>query len=864
MSLLPGTRVGPYEIAGPLGAGGMGEVYRARDPRIGREVAIKVLPRELASDPDRLRRFEQEARAAGALNHPNVLVVLDVGEHGGAPYLVTELLEGETLRERLASGALPVRKTVDIGTQIARGLAAAHEKGIVHRDLKPENVFLTRDGHVKILDFGLAKVGGPMLPDSGETLTTPPAGATGPGVVLGTVGYMSPEQVRGLPADARSDIFSFGSVLYEMFSGQRAFKRDSSVETMNAILKEELPELEIGSRPLTPGLQRILHHCLEKDPAHRFHDAHDLAFALEDLGSSVSEERRAEARGMERRQRAWSRSALLLRVLPWLVAMASVVAALWMRGPRSGPAPGDFRQINLRTEAIFRAAFAPDGTTVVYSAAGKGNRPELFVVRPDNPVPQSMGLRDTHLLNVSSQGEMAVLIGARYIHHRLFTGTLARVPTGGGAPREVLENVRDADWAPDASQLAIIRDANGKDRLEYPIGTVLLEVSGYLSDLRVSPQGNQIACFEHPIRWDDRGAVIAVDPKGRVRVLADGFEALEGLAWSADGKEILFSGTYAGVNNHRLYAVDLAGRKRVVFESPGGITLQDIHRTGRWLTTRDDLVAAVMANSDGAEEDRDLSWLEGSYNPVLSRDGRTILFSDYSLFAGASYALCMRGVDGSPVVRLGEGDIQDLSIDGKWVLSHLFTTPARLMVYPTGAGEPRRVELGDLEPRGFAEWFRDATRIMVVASKPGRGMRCYLASLNGGSPRPLTPEGIVAGHLSPDERWVLVKDSGGAHLLYPVEGGDPRPARGLDRVDEVIRWSADGRSVLVRRGTEIPCSVERVEPETGHREMFRTIAPSDLTGLIRIRPTSFSDDEKSYAYQVNRMTSKLFVSEPPR
>ena len=864
MSLQPGARLGPYEILSPLGAGGMGEVYRARDTRLGREVAIKVLPAHLSDDREALARFEREAKAVAALSHPNILAIHDFERIDDNAFAIMELLDGETLRERLSGSAMPVRKAVEVGTQVARGLAAAHEKGIVHRDLKPENVFLTKDGHVKILDFGLAKVGGPMLPDSGKTLTTPPEGATGPGVVLGTVGYMSPEQARGLPADARSDIFSFGAVLYELLTGVRAFQGASAVETMSAILKEDPPELETGSRPLPPGLQRVLHHCLEKDPAHRFHDAHDLAFALENLGSSVSEEQRADVRGMERRQRAWSRSGFLLRALPWLVAMASVVAALWMRGAKGLPAPGDFRQINLRTEAIFRAAFAPDGTTVVYSAAGKGNRPELFVVRPDNPVPQPMGLRDTHLLNVSSQGEMAVLIGARYIHHRLFTGTLARVPTGGGAPREVLENVRDADWSPDATQLAIIRDVNGKDRLEYPIGTVLLEASGYLSDLRVSPEGNQIACFEHPIRWDDRGAVIAVDAKGRVSVLADGFEALEGLAWSTDGKEILFSATYAGVNNSRVCAVDLSGRMRVVFESPGGITLHDIHRTGRWLTTRDDRLAAVMAHLDGAEEDRDLSWLDGSYNPLLSHDGRTILFSDYSLFAGASYALCMRGVDGSPVVRLGEGDIQDLSMDGKWVLSHLFTTPARLMVYPTGAGESRRVELEDLEPRGFAEWFRDGTRIMVGASKPGRGMRCYLASLRGGSPRPLTPEGIVAGHLSPDERWVLAKDSGGAHVLYPIEGGDPQPARGLDRVDEVIRWASDGRSVLVRRGTEIPCRVERVELEAGRRELLRAIAPSDLTGLIRIRPASFSDDERSYAYQVNRMTSKLFVAEVPR
>ncbi len=283
MPLFSGTRLGPYEIVSPLGAGGMGEVYRARDPRLGREVAIKVLPASLSQDPDRLRRFEQEARAAGLLNHPNITAVYDIGTQDGSPYVVQELLEGETLRSRLAGGAFTHRKALGHALQFAHGLAAAHEKGIVHRDLKPENVFVTRDGRVKILDFGLAKLAGENS-ESGEQSRLPTASPeTEPGMVLGTLGYMSPEQVRGRPSDARSDIFSFGAILYEMLSGRRAFRGDTAADTMSAILKEEPPSLSATQKEIPPGLERIVSHCLEKNPEERFQSARDLAFDLESL-----------------------------------------------------------------------------------------------------------------------------------------------------------------------------------------------------------------------------------------------------------------------------------------------------------------------------------------------------------------------------------------------------------------------------------------------------------------------------------------------------------------------------------------------------------------------------------------------------
>ncbi len=334
MTLSAGTRLGPYEILSAIGAGGMGEVYRARDTRLQRDVAIKVLAPEFSADADRLRRFEQEARAASALNHPNIMSIFDVGEDAHQPYVVSELLEGETLRVRISSSALPMRKAVDYALQIARGLGAAHEMGIVHRDLKPENLFVTKDGRVKILDFGLAKLAAPKVGRSGGTNDPTVPVQTESGTVLGTVGYMSPEQVRGQQADHRSDIFSFGSILYEMLTGRRAFHGDSGVETMSAILKEEPALLASGSPSLPPGIERVVRHCLEKSREERFQSASDLAFALESLSSisTASGVARALPVGAPARLRRLAAAAAAL-------AVVAAAAYFWAAGRSAGRRP---------------------------------------------------------------------------------------------------------------------------------------------------------------------------------------------------------------------------------------------------------------------------------------------------------------------------------------------------------------------------------------------------------------------------------------------------------------------------------------------------------------------------------------------
>jgi serine/threonine protein kinase len=476
MGLTSGTKLGPYEIQSSLGAGGMGEVYRAVDTRLGRIVAIKILPESFAKDTERLQRFEHEARLLSALNHSNLLTIFDVGSQNGIEYLVSEFLEGQTLRDCLNHGALLQRRAIDYAMQIASGLSAAHNKAIVHRDLKPENIFVTRDERVKILDFGLAKQIRVTEAADGATLTGPMPTASG--TIVGTVGYMSPEQVRAQPTDHRSDIFSFGAILYEMLSGRRAFRGDSSVETMNAILRAEPPELCGNGLQVNPGLERIVRRCLEKSPERRFQSASDLAFAIEALSGTSSSITPQGRTNESPSRRIW---------IPALAVVAAVLvgagAGLLFSGlhhtKTSGLGNALFEQLNFQPETVFNARYAPDGETVLYSAAREGNIPDLFIHRPDYPAPQTVDLHDVRLLSVSSKGEVAILTDAVYLAQRQFRGTLSAVAIGGGAPRQILQDVREADWCPDGSKLAVIREMDGRDRLEFPIGRVL-----YTSSIR--------------------------------------------------------------------------------------------------------------------------------------------------------------------------------------------------------------------------------------------------------------------------------------------------------------------------------------------------------------------------------------------
>ncbi|HET9155011.1 MAG TPA: protein kinase, partial [Myxococcaceae bacterium] len=508
-----------------LGAGGMSEVYRARDPRLQREVALKVVGDRLSGDAAFIARLEQEARLAGSLNHPNIVAVHDVGSHEGAPYIVTELLQGETLRDRMNRGRVSVAQSLDWGIQIAEGLAAAHQRGIVHRDLKPENLFLTRSGHVKILDFGIAKAAPIVTEPRGllEPTLSPQGYATATGAVLGTPGYMSPEQVRGELVDARSDLFSAGTILYELVGGHRAFAGSSVVESGHAILHDD-PDPLPDSVP--PPIARVIQRCLAKDPDQRFQSARDLAFALDAIRSTTGG---GPALSAGRTRAPWVRFAL---EVAGLALAAGIGAAALLR--RTPPPIPHVEKLTFRRGAVYAARFAPDGQTVHYAAAWNGSAPQLYSMSLDSPDSRPLGFGDANLLAVSSSGELAVSLHPKMIFFDAARGTLARVSALGGIPRELATDIEFADWTPDGSQLAAVRIAEGRSRLEFPLGHVVFEAKGFVSHPRVSPDGRRVAFIHHTIPLDNAGRVMVVDASGATETWGPDFDTALGMAWEPD------------------------------------------------------------------------------------------------------------------------------------------------------------------------------------------------------------------------------------------------------------------------------------------------------------------------------------------
>jgi WD40 repeat protein len=853
VTLSAGTRLGPYEILSPLGAGGMGEVYRAKDPRLGREVAIKVLPASFSQDADRLRRFEQEARAAGVLNHPNITAVYDIGSADGAPYIVTELLEGETVRQRISAGAVPPRKAIDYAVQIAKGLAAAHEKGIVHRDLKPENLFLTKDGRVKILDFGLAKLKSER--DDGGQTDMQTATGTQPGVVLGTMGYMAPEQVRGRDADKRSDLFAFGTILYEMLSGQKAFRGDSAADTITAILTKEPPDLSQTNRDIHPGLDRIVRHCLEKNPEERFESARDVAFDLEALSGVSTPRSEVEIAAAPRGRR-------LLPALSGLAVLVLGMGGAYLAGKKAEHvAPPSFRQLTFRRGTIAFARFAPDGQTILYGSAWEGRPVEIFVSRAESPESRPFGLPGADILGISRSGEMALSLGRHTIGPFESSGTLARMGVAGGsAPRDVLEDVEWADWSPDGASLAVVRDVNGRNRLEFPIGKMLYETAGWISHPRVSPKGDLVAFLDHPVRGDDGGTVAVVDLSGKKRTLPGVFETIQGLSWSPRG-EIWFTAARYG-SNRELYASTISGDLRLLARVTGILTLHDVARDGRVLMTHDTNRQEILGLVPGSEKERDLSWLDWSLAGDISPDGKTLLFSETGEGGGPGYSVYMRKTDGSPAVRLGEGGIARLSPDGKWALASVKPSEPQIVLYPTGAGEARFLSREGLRIQRYS-WFPDGKRLAVTANETGHGARIYIWDLEGGKPRALTPEGYRTYQkpVSPDGKFIAVSGPDQKLYLYPTAGGEPSPIPGATPEDTVSGWSGDGHALYVYRRRELPAKIYLLDIATGRKQLWRELMPSDSAGVTGIAPPIATPDGGFYVYSSLRTLSDLYLVE---
>jgi eukaryotic-like serine/threonine-protein kinase len=855
MALATGIALGPYQIQSQLGAGGMGEVYRARDTRLGREVAIKILPDSFASDADRLRRFEQETQAIAALNHPNILAIYDVGNRDSAPFLVSELLEGETLRAVLERGPLPQRKAIDYAVQIAKGLAAAHDKGIVHRDLKPENLFICRDGRVKILDFGLAKLAAKSAPElDGATMTS---SHTAAGIVMGTASYMAPEQVRGEPVDARTDMFSFGAILFEMLTGRRAFHRDTAAEAMTAILKEDVPEFAETSPPISPALERIVRRCLEKSPEQRFQSAKDLAFGLEALTQISGAKSGPQSAVAASRLRSPSKFLNLATAL--LFAAAALGLGWWWGYSRAAAFIPEYQQITFRSGSLGNARFTPDGS-IVYDATWEGSPQQLYIARTDEVGARELALKDAALLAISKRGELAVRLDSIFHGGYARSGTLARIALSGGSPREVLDNVQDADWAADGQTMAVVRfvPSTFHWRLEYPIGKVLFDSINWISTPKISPDGRQVAFADHENPdGDDEGSVAVIGVDGQEKKLSSGWSSIEGILWSPLGDEVWFTASNTG-SAQSMWGVTPSGKQRAIANVPGGMWLQDF-REGLTLMITQHLRLNIRAMPPGGKEERELGWLGWSYLRDISSDGTKILFEEEAEGGGPNYTTFLRDTSGAPPVRIGEGEARAISPDNKWVITKPLKSEV-LNLVPTGAGEARALTHDNIAYSRM-RFLPDGKKLMAAGIEPGHSGRVYLIDVNTGTSRPITPEGVVGTSLSPDGRKLVARGPDERWGIWLLDGSGLQPIPGLDPKYRIIGWAPDGVSLYAASGrfSDTAAKIYRLNPTTGKMQFWKEFGANLQVTHANVGVPLFSADGKAYAYTYSQIESQAYT-----
>jgi len=844
---MQGQHLGNYEILDKLGEGGMGEVWRARDERLNRSVAVKILPPDLANDPLRRARFEQEARSLGALNHPNIVVVYDFGQDNGRAYIVSELVDGESLRNIIDRGPLPIRKLIDYSVQMAEALAAAHELGIIHRDLKPENVMVTRGGRVKILDFGLAKQNVAAPGDKTATMVL-----SQPGMVMGTAGYMSPEQVRGEAVDARSDIFSLGCVLYEMIAGKRAFQAPSSVETMHAILNQDPPELDTNA---SPALGSIIRRCLEKRPEQRFQSAADLAFALSAITPSSSSTAQAP---VATPRRSW---------MPWVAAIAAGIllfaagylARIWT----TRPALQMFQRITFRKGLINNARFTPDGRNIIYEASWEGGPSHIYLAIPGNPNSRDLGIPpSSSLLAISAKEELAYTDAS---------GNLMRGSISGGQMRPLLDNVAAADWSPDGEALAVLRRVNGKARIEYPIGAVIADdVRFPLDTIRISPDGTRVAYVSF-----FRGRAVGlhiVDRNKKQQYLGEisgqtSSNIPYALCWSPSGDEIWFR-SFDSNDTQTIYAVDLKGHRRVLTNLPANVELYDISRQGAALLSAGSVRWGILGTAPGDSQERDLSCLDGGVLMGISSDGGLIAATVTGEGAGRKGSVYTRKTDGSPPLRLGDGAAYAISPDGKWVSGYVVDDNGlrRFVLFPTGAGEEITVDVPGLKPAAVFGWL-GAQRYLVTGRIPDKKYQCFAWDAKQGTVKPVCPEGTpdrIEITPSPDGTRVLNAGiDGNGWFAYAVDGGAPQEVKGISQDEMPIGWRADNQSLYVRprRAGDMSTPVWIVEIATGKRTLWKEIRPSQPIDFRNDLHLHITPDGRAYAYNFSLQVSDLYLAQ---
>jgi hypothetical protein len=666
---------------------------------------------------------------------------------------------------------------------------------------------------------------------------------------------MSPEQVRGQVAGARSDLFSLGLVLYEMVSGKRAFTGDSAVEVMNAILKQEPPELE-GALP--PSLDRIIRRCLEKKPEERFQSAADLAFALESFSGST--ERKAQPEPPRRR---YARQLALASGAIVLVAAAGVFV-----GQRTTRAPApSFQRVTYRRGVVDNGRFANGGRTIVYSASWDGNPFRVYSTQKESPESRDLGITNGRVLAVSPSDEMALSLAQGFQLGALFQpGTLARSPVSGGTPRELTNDIAAADWTSDGKQLAVVRVKPGFQQLEFPIGHVLYQTTGSILRPRISPKGDLIAFLDEPVVIDV-GSVATVDIQGNRKTLTPLWLGnVTGLVWSSRSDEILFTASAFGFANS-LYAVSRSGRQRLIAHLPGTFTVQDATPDGRLLLGRA-IASSTLSFVPGPNaKETDLYWHDLSQLSDISRDGKALLFSEGgdATRAGEDFVTYLRRTDGSPAVRLGPGFPLEISPDGKWALvSGSSQAPSQLVLLRTGTGETRQLTHDAMHHQGAA-WTPNGKRIVFVGNEAGRRLRYYVQSLDGGPPRAVTPENVSYSSgdpvvISPDGRLVAVAGLDGSITFYPLDGGIPRSVPNVAEGFTPLRW-CQGNSLMVYQGGNVPLKILRLDIATGAKAPWRELAPNSKTGLVGFLSLRVGADCQSSAYSAWYQPSDLWIAD---
>ncbi|HEX6941948.1 MAG TPA: protein kinase [Gemmatimonadaceae bacterium] len=831
-----------YRIERALGTGGMATVYLAEDLKHDRKVAIKVLKPELAAVLG-AERFVVEIKTTASLQHPHILPLFDSGTADGFLFYVMPYIQGETIREKLnRETQFGVDEAVRIAREIADALDYAHRHGVIHRDIKPENLLL-HDGRAMVMDFGIALA---VSAAAGGRMTET-------GLSLGTPHYMSPEQATAdKEITGRSDVYSLASVLYEMLAGVPPHEGGSAQQVIMRIIADTPRPVSELRKSVPPNVSAALVKALEKLPADRFDSAKEFSAAL---ASPHFGERTQQTVAGTRQGRDW-RWTLAAGVAMGVIAGA---AAMFVLRP-TAVADANAVQLVQRTyarETIYAARWAADAKTILYTSLDVDGVPSMRIIRAEYPEPQRFGPDSAHLLAVSSTNEIALLVHARGATQRVFRGTLARMSIGGGAPREIVENVQEADWSPDGSALAITRSAGDHDVLEYPVGTVIYTGpgGGYLSDPRVSADGERVAFFLHPLRYDDRGYVLYVDKQGKETRDPEEYAGMEGLAWASDDQSLLFSAASGSPYQVRRWTPGSKSQK--VLPSPGRLTMYDV-RGGKWLVTRDDVDWLVVAKPPGSSNVRDVSWLDGSLQPVMSADGEMIAFSDQGTLSGPLYGVMVRKFDGSAAVRVGDGTARSISPDKRWILGDIPTSPRQYRLYPTGAGTFRPVAWPKLANVTAVGFLPDGKSLYLCGNEPGRAIRCYRSALEGGEVTPVTPDSI-AGFPSPDFS-VVAAGRENKWWLYPLNGGARREIPGLTRGP--LRWSPDGKALWVfRDGAARQRAVDRVDVVTGRRTPLFTI--DELQGVATpfIASLSVADDGKSYAYFTSTYSSLLFSVE---